>query len=222
MHQPRPMDDWLKKYINKYDRWLEQDRIPFSSKVIPVSRSLDSTPVILPSSKVLEYLSQAHSIALTDCACRIHYRRCDNPTEVCLFLDPTADILAQKGKARLVTVETATAQLELADRHGLVHLALCSPDQYPYAICSCCSCCCHDLQLLLNHERTDLVARSGYVAFHDPDICIGCGVCADRCVFGARITADGTPVFDPGQCYGCGLCVSTCPVEAIRMEAQQE
>lgn len=217
MHQSDPMDDWLKKRLDKYDRWLQHGRIPFSSKVIPISRSLEITPAIMPSSQVLEYLHQAGSIALADCACRTHYQRCDNPVDVCLFLDQTADQLVEKGEARVVTIATAAKQLSLANDHGLVHLTLCSPDQYPYAICSCCACCCHDLQFLLEFDRTDLVARSDYVAVHDPESCTDCGICVDRCVFGARAIQDGALAYDPDQCYGCGLCITTCPTQAIRL-----
>jgi ferredoxin len=218
MSRTNPVDDWLQKRLVKYERWLEQGRIPFSSKVIPVNQSLETAQTVMPSSQILEYLRQARAIALGDCDCRTHFQRCDGPREVCLFLDQTADQLVQKGKARFVTFEIAAEKLSMANDHGLVHLTLCNPDQYPYAICSCCKCCCHDLQFLLDFGRTGLVARSDFIAVHDSDVCVECGICADRCVFEARSMANGALTYDPGKCYGCGLCITTCPTQAIRME----
>ncbi|MCK4438194.1 4Fe-4S dicluster domain-containing protein [Candidatus Bathyarchaeota archaeon] len=55
------------------------------------------------------------------------------------------------------------------------------------------------------------------VAVDDEGKCIDCGVCVDRCVFGAREMVDRTLSFNSEQCFGCGLCVSTCPTEAVSL-----
>ncbi|MBS7620466.1 4Fe-4S binding protein, partial [Candidatus Bathyarchaeota archaeon] len=49
------------------------------------------------------------------------------------------------------------------------------------------------------------------------NLCINCGVCADRCQFNARRLEKGKMVYDSEQCFGCGLCVSACPVTAIEL-----
>jgi ferredoxin len=51
----------------------------------------------------------------------------------------------------------------------------------------------------------------------DPQECINCGKCADRCYFDARFMAHGEMHYDPALCYGCGLCVTTCPQHIIRL-----
>jgi MinD superfamily P-loop ATPase len=51
--------------------------------------------------------------------------------------------------------------------------------------------------------------------------CTGCGVCAERCRFGAiRVPEDGSPLtfeVDPISCEGCGVCVDLCPEEAASL-----
>ncbi len=49
----------------------------------------------------------------------------------------------------------------------------------------------------------------------DSKKCIGCGVCADHCRFGAI----NVPHINPYACEGCGVCERLCPIEAISMEA---
>lgn len=64
-------------------------------------------------------------------------------------------------------------------------------------------------------------ARGGKLAQHT-DIkplvrakkCIACGICAEKCDFGA-ITIDGIARIDPDKCAGCAGCIAVCPQAAI-------
>ncbi|HTY52289.1 MAG TPA: 4Fe-4S binding protein [Methanomicrobiales archaeon] len=172
---------------------------------------------MLPAEQALRVLESARSFALADCVCRAHYRRCNAPTEVCLLIDEPSDKAVGRGRARRITLTEASEVLKKADEHGLVHLTLFLPGRKIYALCSCCPCCCHDLQLLRDFHQVDLVARSDYVAVTDPENCRNCGRCTDRCVFGAREIRDGIMKYHPDACLGCGLCVSACPEKATAM-----
>ena len=46
-----------------------------------------------------------------------------------------------------------------------------------------------------------------------------CGICVDRCFFGAlSIDEDeGRSVVDPDKCIGCGVCTITCDQEALKL-----
>ncbi len=202
----------------RYDRWLKSGKIDFSSKVIPIRESLDARQWVLPTRQVLDILRESDPIGLTDCICRSYYKRCDHPLEVCLLLNRVATKEIEKKQARPVTVEAASKILENANKRGLIHLTFYMPGPEIYALCSCCDCCCHDLQILKKYQRPDLIVRSDYIAVDDPEKCVQCGVCAQRCIFDARWMADDKMFFNSRKCYGCGLCSTTCPTKAIEIK----
>ena len=104
----------------------------------------------------------------------------------------------------------------------MIHLTLYKPDHEVFALCSCCSCCCHDLQLVMKYGKEYILTKSEYIAQDDPDKCIQCGQCAERCEFDARKYNDEELTYDPELCYGCGLCITTCPEMAIVMISKKD
>lgn len=216
-----PKDSFLEDRLTCYDMWLRQDLIRVSSKVVPVNESLKAKQWVLPTEQAFEILWNSRSFSLTQCLCRSHYKRCNNPLDVCLMLNDAADRYVKEGRAQYISLEEAKAVLNQANARGLVHLTLYNPDHNVYALCSCCSCCCHDLQLLKSYGREDLIARSDYIARTDSIKCTDCGTCIERCVFEARIWANDRLKCSTDKCYGCGLCVTVCPVDAIVMERKQ-
>ena len=211
-------DPFLEKRLVNYDKWLNKGQISASSKVIPVSESVGTKKQwVLPTEQVMEILTNASSVAVQDCECRTHYKRCDKPLEVCFLLNKVGDKFVSKGKARHVSLTEATDILKKANENGLIHLALFMPDHEIFALCSCCSCCCHELQIVKLTERKELMVHSEYVAATNTDICIHCGECVDRCIFDARIFNDEHLEYHPEACLGCGLCVTVCPVDATTM-----
>jgi len=211
------MDEYLKTFTEKYGRWRDGGNFTVSSRVIPVGESLQPKQRILTREQVTQVFKNARSFALTECRCRGHYKRCDKPRDVCLLIDDHADLAVAKGRAWRITLEDVEPILKKAGDHGLVHLTLYEPGNRIYAICSCCPCCCHDLQLILKYGRRDLIERSDFIAVTDPDRCTQCGACIDSCVFGAREMHGETPEYHSEACMGCGLCVSACPESAIVM-----
>ncbi|WP_149204946.1 P-loop NTPase [Actinotalea subterranea] len=72
----------------------------------------------------------------------------------------------------------------------------------------------------------DVVSRTAFAgrprAVVDEEVCAGCGVCLDRCRFGAlSLSDDGLAVIDPWLCESCGACTWGCPLDAISFEPQQ-
>ncbi len=131
-------DEWLEERLERYDGWIKEGKIPTSSKVIPIREALSAQQWVLPTQQVLEIIRNARSFALAPCGCRPRYKRCDNPVEVCLYLNDVADTMVKDGKARRVSLDEANERLKLANEHGLVHLTFYKPDQFIYALCSCC------------------------------------------------------------------------------------
>ncbi len=210
-------DEELEKRLQIYDGWIKEGKIPYSSKVIPVQQSLEFLQWVLPTQQVLEILKNSRSFALANCLCRTKHKRCDNPLEVCFYTNDVADKKVEQGAARSVSLKEAAETLQLANEHGLVHLSIYNPEQHLFALCSCCGCCCHDIEFMKKLGRPDLVAHADYVAVVDTELCTQCGKCVERCVFGAQNLEFGDVVFHQGKCYGCGLCISSCEFNAIRM-----
>ncbi len=70
-----------------------------------------------------------------------------------------------------------------------------------------------NLHLVLNpHIRQETEFKGGNFASINPDLCVECGECIERCQFGA-ISDDF--VVDSIECEGCGVCVHFCPEKAI-------
>ena len=87
-----------------------------------------------------------------------------------------------------------------------------------FALCSCCPCCCHDLQILKHYDRKDLGVRSEYAGFTDPLKYINCGTCVDRYAFEALVYKDEKMEYTSDNYLGCGLCATIRPVEANSMQ----
>jgi len=88
-------------------------------------------------------------------------------------------------------------------------------DGWIYAICNCESKICFPFRA---HQAAGGVMHRGpdVVALNRED-CTGCGMCVERCHFGANTLVDGTSEVNLTKCYGCGLCVSTCAGQARKM-----
>lgn len=209
------MDTYLEGYINKYDKWLKKDLITYSSRVIPIGESLDNVKHIIPSQQAIEILKDARLITLAECVCRKRYKNCDKPLEVCFVLNETGKTWHTKGLSKKIDLDEAKTILKQANHTGLVHMTLYKPDHEIFALCSCCSCCCHDLQLVMTYGKDYILTASDYIARDDKNLCIHCGECVDRCEFNAREYENNEMVYTSGQCYGCGLCITTCPEKAI-------
>lgn len=217
MVKQSPTDAFLGKRLKAYDTWLEKKLISHSSRVIPVAASFTPEQWVLPTDQVRTIIETARTVAVQNCECRSHYKRCDNPLEVCLVFNRVAEKLAALGTARIIEQKEAEKILDQARQHGLVHLSLYMPDHEVYALCSCCTCCCHDLQIVKQYGRKELMVRSPYMAVTCSEDCLACGNCTDICPFGARVLQGDQLIFRQENCLGCGLCVSACPFCAVSM-----
>ena len=95
-------------------------------------------------------------------------------------------------------------------------------DHETFALCSCCSCCCHELQIVKLTERKELMVHSEYIADTDYESCINCGECVERCIFDARTFYDEKMEYGPAACLACGLCITVCPVDVTTMKLRKQ
>jgi NAD-dependent dihydropyrimidine dehydrogenase PreA subunit len=92
---------------------------------------------------------------------------------------------------------------------------------------NCCACCSYPIRGGIALGMGKEWPKSHYVASYDPSRCDDCGICVERCPFGAFFASNGESTdsvgsgyqvhLDPEKCFGCGLCATTCSQNAISM-----
>ena len=189
--------------------------------IVPVNVKIEAEQFVLNMDNLKQILSNARTISVLDCVCRVEFGNCDAPVNTCIDLNETAERNIRNGISRKITMDEAMDILKETHEAGLVPLALSQGEFYEpgvvNSICNCCSCCCTILSGILRFGLAPHVLSSKATTATDPEKCTLCGVCVDRCQFGAREIINDSMVVNPELCFGCGLCISTCPTKAITL-----
>jgi hypothetical protein len=180
----------------------------------------------LPAEGVADYdraswiVEQAGLVAVTHCPCRRRERRCDHEQEVCLWLDDVARFAIRRGAARAISKAEALDILERSSANGLVHNT--ENREVPRVLCNCCGCCCAFLRPVTAYGLPLSVAVARFRAGIDPALCRECGLCRERCIFGARAQTAGGGAGAAARGTGGGGCAVAGPQGAIRLEPVPE
>ena len=186
-------------------------------RVIPKWKSIRDIPGVLPCEDMREILKAQELLALLHCGCKRSYRKreCGVPEESCINVGRTAQYNLERGVGRRITYEEALRTLDDLDGHPVVNMVI-NQKEVTQLVCSCHSCCCGALK--------EGVAASRFEALVDAKTCNECGICVDRCQFGAAQmkvdpeTGQHRAYVDPQRCLGCGDCITICPNGAMRMK----
>ncbi|MFC1965881.1 hypothetical protein ACFLWI_02900 [Chloroflexota bacterium] len=108
------------------------------------------------------------------------YPGAEGSIEVCLHFDRLGRYTVESGLGREITRQEARKILRQCAEAGLVH-GVSNWKEGADTICNCCRCCClwFDAYYKLKHSMS--LSPSNYRVRTNPDICIGCGVCAYKC-----------------------------------------
>jgi len=207
-------------YYAGWGQSLSNTTTPFP-RVVVVERQIPTGVEVLPYEKVSELVRSARSVALANCYCRheanLLGHGCGAPLDVCMVFGRFAQFTAERGFARLVSVEEAIAALDRAEEAGLVHCTDNCQERINF-ICNCCGCCCGILRGITHLKRPTAVATSAYIVDFDQDECADCDACLDRCQVKAIVRTDEGVRVDLDRCIGCGVCNLVCPTEALKMK----
>jgi ferredoxin len=212
------------------------DRVTFADtyhgKVVPLEAakqlvtveeevSLTNLEQVIPYARARDIVLQnPDHIVVLECPCRASRANPCQPLDVCLVVgEPFASFVAEHHphRSRWITPEEAVEILCAEHERGHVHHAFFKDAMLGrfYAICNCCACCCGAMHAWLH--GTPMLASSGYVSRVAAGLCVGCGICADFCQFGALSVSDGIAAVDATACMGCGVCVSKCAQGALSL-----
>jgi len=189
---------------------------PALHRVIPAQKATKSE-WILPYDDVKAILLESKTFRLHDCVCRKQQdhigRKCDFPLRTCLSFSSTE----RPPDPLSVSKEEALDFLDKAEEMGLVHTVSNVMKGVGY-VCNCCGCCCGTLRGINEWGIENSVAYANYYAVIDPDKCLACGTCRNRCQVHAIYEQDGVSVVDRKKCIGCGLCATGCPNGAAKLQ----
>jgi Na+-translocating ferredoxin:NAD+ oxidoreductase subunit B len=189
-------------------------------RYIPINESIQANREALTYERVHEVVSAEDRFAVAPCICRtmakMENRGCGAPIETCLMFGDWADYYVRNGLARRLDLPGVMDVLAAADKANLV-LQVTNSKKISF-ICCCCGCCCGPLSDLKNNPRPSSMVVSPFRAHFEPDLCIGCEACLERCQMEAFTPAGGIVAFNPERCIGCGLCISTCPSGALELK----
>jgi electron transport complex protein RnfB len=190
---------------------------PALHRVIPAQKAV-KTELILPYDDVRNILLNSKTFHLRDCICRaqqdkIGKRRCTFPLRTCLSFSQNT----RPPHPLDITKEEALAFLDKTEEIGLVHTVSNIVKGLGY-ICNCCGCCCGILRGITDWGIENSVACANYYATIDPEKCLNCGTCVERCQVHAITEKEGVSVVNLEKCIGCGLCATGCPNDAARLE----
>jgi ferredoxin len=214
------------EYFDLWNKAHAKSRLPLSTeltpesapmRVIPKWKSIKAIPGIQPYEDMREIIKAQELIALIPCGCKRTYRerQCGIPEESCLTVGRTAQYNLDRGLGKKISQEEAMELLEKYEQYPIVNLVV-NQRNVGQLICNCHICCCGALK--------EGVAPSRFLVTVDADKCQGCGVCVERCQFGAALMKEypehgGERAYvDPELCTGCGDCIATCPSGARGMK----
>jgi ferredoxin len=214
------LDPDLIRDMNEYLPFLTEQawKIP-QMRVIPVGQSITPQNKILSYEMAEELIRGQKKFGVAPCICRREHtmmgKGCSKPEESCLGFGMAVDYRRRNGVGRVIDRQESLAILKKAEEVGLVLQP--SNTQEALFICCCCGCCCQVLKSYKRHPKPVSLVSTPFVAAHNAETCLSCGVCVERCQMEALQLEADTISLNPDRCIGCGLCVSTCPTDSIRL-----
>ncbi len=224
--QVNNLDKEFCELFEEYLPYLGMSFLPLKTKqmrVIPVESALSTKSTTATYNKIRELVLRQDNICLTECICskeqELLGNECHKPKETCIGFGDFAQYYLDNKIGRKIETDVAFAFLDRAEEIGLVLQP--TNTQEITAVCCCCTCCCPTLRFAKMSEKPADLVLSHYESTIDPELCVACSECIDRCPMDAIREGEDISEVIEGRCIGCGLCVSTCPEGAISLLEKQ-
>ena len=191
-------------------------------RTIPIEASITPEHHLPSYDELIKIVENTEGpLVLINCICRQAHEMTDRPCKVtsrketCMGFGDLAELYINEGWGRGISKEEALEVLRKNEEEGLVLQG--QNAKRPGFICSCCGCCCGILSTLKEFPNIAKFLQPRYHAEIDPELCIGCGTCIERCQLDAIKSRKEKSKVNIKKCIGCGNCVAVCPEEAITL-----
>jgi Na+-translocating ferredoxin:NAD+ oxidoreductase subunit B len=212
-------------FATGFSRKYNTPGAPTALRTIPVQSAVESQRVVVHADLVSELIARHELMGVLNvCQCRqaAHFvgRECkrSSPQDGCLAFGSFAASLGKSGDGRLVSkAEMRSIVQERWDKKLFFWSVNVTPEN-PTAICTCCECCCHELENINYYGGKVGLAEPHFLVEFNEALCDHCGKCAKACNLFAHTLVEKKHRYDRSKCLGCGVCIPTCKPGAIQMK----
>jgi len=223
-------DKKLAKLIHAYKEAYEAKTGPTeikfpTTRVITVDQTIEPGHAVHTYDRVQTYIDKYDPIAVSTCYCRHEAALLGEdthgvPMKVCMTFGPAAMFGIQRLNARKLDKKEARELLDKTEEAGLVHMSLNTSEDIEF-LCNCDRWNCVVMKTVLAQPKPGFIFNSGFQPHLDPETCVACKTCIDRCPASARImNSEDLPEVNIDRCIGCAACATGCPEGAIVMESK--
>jgi len=216
----------IKAYKKAFNAARGEIKMTFPvTRVIPVDRTIEAGNTVHTYDQVSTYIQNNETIGVGTCYCRqaaklVGEDTHDMPLDVCMWFGSMAEYAIERLGARKMTPAEAQKVLDTAEEAGLVHMSRNTTENVNF-ICNCDRWHCEVIKGVLKQSRPALFFNSGFQPRFDPDLCVACETCIERCPPEALVMGDNdVPQVNLDRCFGCAVCATGCPSDAIVMESK--
>ena len=155
-------------------------------RVIPVEEAIPANAEQIDNERVSYYIEKNEGhLCLLPCQCRrvrklMNEGAGDMDESFCLFMGHPADMFINLGRGKALTKQEAFDLIKHVEDIGCVHQITTLENGQTFAICNCQPESCLALGVT-QYFNTPGTAKSNYVASIDPEKCVACGQCTDKC-----------------------------------------
>lgn len=201
----RTLDKEMVDLLEEYYYDLAEGQYPNLSvgtmRIVPVQESIEADSKSASYEELMTFINATDKYAVAPCLCRSMKRQmgegCGHMLETCMLFGDYADYYVRTGRGRSVTKEELLKIVKQVEEEGLVHHVFSFDKGFSEYVCNCCGCCCLTTRGVTQQKLHDGggTTRTNYCAEVDPEKCVGCGECAEACIWQA--VKLGTSLTDP-------------------------
>ena len=214
----------IHSYKKAYSEAKGVEKISYPlTRVIPVARTIRAGNTIHTYDQVMTYIDKYDVIGVGACYCRQAAKLRGEelhgmPVGVCMWFGEMAENLTERLGGRRVTKDEAREIVERCEEAGLIHMSRNTTDEIDF-MCNCDRWHCEVVGQVLKQPRPGLIFNSGYEPAFEPERCVACETCIERCPPEALTMGEANvPVVNTDRCFGCGVCARGCSEGAIALE----